>query len=537
MKEDDDESNVCMHARGHGSGSSLPSFQDADGSLLQRLQRYVCRTVCACVQKRRLFGNRMNTLLLASLVLGVAALVYKHTSHTDGSHLRRDRQLSSEMYPEKDYWSRLTTRFAEGYGREGQSITVVSSAEPTPFSLVTLGGMTIKVGGAKRFMGDVSISTNGGHAWTKAPEVADHPLGKRWYTASSVIRVYDLNGTTWDRIVVVGGFYLETTNAGGTRQVYLNDVREATVSITQGNATVNGLAWHWMNTTAICEEMNVCTNTACSSCVFSKRYGHSLVTFGGNLARQDIPRGGGKVQSYLVLIGGRTALGFRSDVWISKNAGWRWTRQSISGPSFSARAYHASVTYGQKLFVFGGRSSSSAAIFNDVWRSTTVGKSWEKMTGRANWPARYAAIGLAFPVDKTFNRGVLGIVGGYQSGSSITFSDFYASADDGASWTNQGSDLPFGARSAASGVVIPRHTPDYWPKHSQNVPTAESGETWYPIMPFVVCGGLSPRTRLNDCWTRRRGPVVMRSGAHAIKNGHVRWHLVSVALLLVGIAF
>jgi hypothetical protein len=135
----------------------------------------------------------------------------------------------------------LATRFADDYGREGHNTVVISSVEPTPFTLVTLGGMTIKVGGSKRFMDDVSTSTNGGHAWTNAPVVAGHPLGKRWY--ASVIRVYDLNGTTWDRIVVVGSFYLETTNSGGSRQVFLNDVQEATVSITQGNATVDGLAW------------------------------------------------------------------------------------------------------------------------------------------------------------------------------------------------------------------------------------------------------------------------------------------------------
>jgi len=136
-------------------------------------------------------------------------------------------------------------------------------------------------------------------------------------------------------------------------------------------------------------------------------------------------------------------------------------------------------------------------------------------------------------LDKTFDRGVLAIVGGYQSGSSKTFSDLFASADDGATWTNQGSDLPFGARSAASGVVIPRHTPGYWPKHVRNVPTAETGESWYPIMPFVVCGGLSPRTRLNDCWTRRRGPVVMRSGARGVKSGHCGWHLFIIVLVAV----
>ena len=109
------------------------------------------------------------------------------------------------------------------------------------------------------------------------------------------------------------------------------------------------------------------------------------------------------------------------------------------------------------------------------------------MTGGAGWEKRYRAMAVAYPLDKTFNTGIIAIIGGYQSGTSKYYSDFHISADDGVTWTVQHTNLPFGARSAGATVVVPRHTPDFWPQLLDPVPGGTNDdESFYPMTPFVL---------------------------------------------------
>ena len=49
----------------------------------------------------------------------------------------------------------------------------------------------------------------------------------------------------------------------------------------------------------------------------------------------------------------------------------------------------------RKIFVFGGRAGSSTQMFNDVYRSEDIGKTWVKMSSAAPWDGRYRHIGLS----------------------------------------------------------------------------------------------------------------------------------------------
>ena len=422
---------------------------------------------------------------------------------------------TAAAYPERDSWKKVTSSFSSGYGREGHNLVAVKTDNGggmVPFTLLALGGMTIDMSGRPNYMGDTSVSRDEGRTWVTIPKVPGKSFTRRWSAASAVVRVYNLvNNQAYERIVVIGGFYSYVSNSLETKKVFLNDVWTTDLSMTDGNATLKGLAWNWTNTTDVCVEKG----TSLKKCVFSERYGHSLIAFGGNMARTDVLRGPGQVSSYLILIGGRTRFGFRSDVWISKDGGNSWTEQS-SRSRFSPRAYHSCVTYGKKIFVYGGRASSSSSIYNDVWRSSDAGKTFQRMASEAKWEKRYRAMAVAYPLDKTFNTGIIAIMGGYQSGTSTLFSDFYISADDGASWTLQHSNLPFGERSAGAACVVPRHTPDYWPQLLDPVPGGTTDdESFYPMTPFVLCGGMSHRNRLNDCYLRLRNVVATRAGASA----------------------
>ncbi len=86
---------------------------------------------------------------------------------------------------------------------------------------------------------------------------------------------------------------------------------------------MNGLSWYSINATDVCVEMGKSLDT----CIFSPRYGHSLIAFGGDFTRTNIDHKrsnlnpGAQVSSYLIVIGGRSQVSFKSDVWISKDGG------------------------------------------------------------------------------------------------------------------------------------------------------------------------------------------------------------------------
>jgi len=72
------------------------------------------------------------------------------------------------------------------------------------------------------------------------------------------------------------------------------------------------------------------------------------------------------------------------DVWYSSD-GINWTQATSSAP-WSARAYHTSVVYDNKIWVMGGEVSSGNR-WNDVWYSSN-GINWTRATPVASWSGR-----------------------------------------------------------------------------------------------------------------------------------------------------
>merc|ERR1711924_191449 len=97
----------------------------------------------------------------------------------------------------------------------------------------------------------------------------------------------------------------------------------------------------------------------------------------------------------------------------------------------------------------------------------------------APWEGRYRHMGLAYPLSKTTDTGILAIFGGYQSGSSKWFDDFWISADDGKNWCMNGDKMPFGQRSAGTIIQIPRHLPDWAPSKLRELPAGDMNTDYH----------------------------------------------------------
>jgi len=116
------------------------------------------------------------------------------------------------------------------------------------------------------------------------------------------------------------------------------------------------------------------------------------------------------------------------------NSGESWT-QVTAAAAFSARNFHSSVVFKDKMWVIGGRDSSST--LNDVW-SSDDGVTWTKVATTNAFPARAGHTSVVFD-DKMW------IIGGFE-GNNSWLNDVWSS-DDGATWTKVTATAAFSARS------------------------------------------------------------------------------------------
>jgi hypothetical protein len=144
-----------------------------------------------------------------------------------------------------------------------------------------------------------------------------------------------------------------------------------------------------------------------SSKKFSSRYEHSSVVF-------DARDGKGEK---IWVFGGRNSSSNFDDVWSSTD-GKTWTEETKdSSKKFSARHGHQSVVFDNKMWVFGGNlSSGSFDTVNDVW-SSTDGKNWTKVRSdddTSGFTARTRGASVFF-------KGKVWLIAGRQASSVATY--------------------------------------------------------------------------------------------------------------------
>jgi len=102
--------------------------------------------------------------------------------------------------------------------------------------------------------------------------------------------------------------------------------------------------------------------------------------------------------------GGELPSAYKNDVWYSSN-GINWT-QTTSSAGWSARTLHASVVFGGKMWVLGGRDGvNEGDRKNDVWFSTD-GTTWVEKTSNAGWSKRTHLAAVVF-------ENIMWVIGGY----------------------------------------------------------------------------------------------------------------------------
>ncbi len=134
----------------------------------------------------------------------------------------------------------------------------------------------------------------------------------------------------------------------------------------------------------------------------------------------------------LWILGGRNSL-FYNEVWSSPD-GVNWTQETANAP-WSARAYHATVVFNNRIWVIGGWNQSIPQAFNDVW-SSPDGVNWTQEVAAAAWSARAVCTAAVFN-----NR--MWIFGG---SDAFGWENDVWSSSDGINWVQETANAPWPGR-------------------------------------------------------------------------------------------
>ncbi len=141
------------------------------------------------------------------------------------------------------------------------------------------------------------------------------------------------------------------------------------------------------------------------------------------------------------VLGGNDGSTQKNDVWSSAD-GITWT-QATASAGWSARANHTTVVFndgsGEEIWVMGGLGGSTK--YNDVWKSSN-GINWSLVTSSSNWSARFVHASVVYG-----NK--MWVLGG-NNGNRIN--DVWHSSD-GVSWTQETSNANWSVRHNHSSVV------------------------------------------------------------------------------------
>ena len=145
----------------------------------------------------------------------------------------------------------------------------------------------------------------------------------------------------------------------------------------------------------------------------------------------------------IVLMGGYDGSNRLNDVWRSTDQGATWT-QMTPAAGWSGRSGHSSVALPDGSIILMGGTDGSRR--NDVWRSTNQGATWTQMTPAAGWSGRSGHSSVTLP------DGSIVLTGGYTGNYS---SGVWRSTDQGATWTQMATGVGWKGRSNHTSVALP----------------------------------------------------------------------------------
>lgn len=128
-----------------------------------------------------------------------------------------------------------------------------------------------------------------------------------------------------------------------------------------------------------------------------------------------------------------------NDVWRTSDEGETWEQAAVTAPWVARRA--PGCTAVGFTMVLAGGSTGGTADLNDCWVSTDAGNTWTLRAAAAPWRAR------GFGGLVSLASGALVVLGGTTQ-AGIMLNDVWLSTDTGKTWSSVPSDESFEARSA-----------------------------------------------------------------------------------------
>ena len=139
------------------------------------------------------------------------------------------------------------------------------------------------------------------------------------------------------------------------------------------------------------------------------------------------------VQGTIILMGGQNLTTFFNDVWRSSDNGTTWELVNASAPWDVRAGHHTAVIDGDIYLFAGGRNSFNRIFYNDLWVSDDQGVTWEL---RAQLPQDMGRAGMqVVEID-----GTIYFMGGDHDNPVISpnwpgrRNDVWKSDDQGATW-------------------------------------------------------------------------------------------------------
>jgi PKD repeat protein len=232
------------------------------------------------------------------------------------------------------------------------------------------------------------------------------------------------NGATWTQM---------TSNAPWETRVFYSSTAavatpDGSIILTGGtNATVqsndtwlssnNGTSWTLMN----------------ASSGWSTRVAHGMVTLN---------------DGSVLLVGGQGGGAWRNDTWRSIDDGRTWTLMNVSS-GWSIRQSFGITALPDGGAILTGGTPDGAIDYNDTWRTTSNGATWDRMNTSSGWTAR------EYATTNAMSDGSLLLMGGINATSGGTvYNDVWRSTDQGKIWTRINASAGWGVTRAHATVLM-----------------------------------------------------------------------------------